>query len=313
VAVLPHTDAAFLGQFLRDVLGPRGSLLSYDVLKAADDYLVLHADLGGRGADVTVKLAGPRARLATPFDQAAHVNNLARRAGVPTGEVLAADATSHTWPWRYLISTWLEGETWASVAPRLQPRELERVYREFGAAVAALHTIQFPDFGELTVDGLVRSDGSYITALIARARRRLPLLSSPAYAELFQSAVEANARLFSDPPTPCLSHDDLNHTNIILRSDGDSWRLAGIIDFEAAWAGSCEPDLARLEFWRGMVDASFWQSYHDVLPVTDGFWRRRHIQRLLWCLEFARPTPGHLADTAQVCAALGIAPVIFRG
>jgi len=54
-----------------------------------------------------------------------------------------------------------------------------------------------------------------------------------------------------------------------------------------------------------------WQSYGAVMPVTDGFWRRRNIQRLLWCLEFARPTTSHLTDTATVCAALGIAPVIF--
>jgi hypothetical protein len=56
--VLPQTDAPFLGQFLREVLGTRASLASYEVLKATDDYLVLYADLGGGGGDVTVKLAG---------------------------------------------------------------------------------------------------------------------------------------------------------------------------------------------------------------------------------------------------------------
>ena len=309
--VLPHTDAAFLHQFLREVLGTRASLASYEVLKATDDYLVLHANLDGGGADVTVKLAGPHAQLATPFDQSAYVNTLVRRAGVPTYEVLAADVSSATWPWRYLISTWVPGETWASLPVRHRPQDLQGVYRELGAAVAALHTIRFGDFGELTADGLVRSDGSYVPALLARARRRLQLLSSEAYADLFEATVDANAGLFDDPPAPCLSHDDLNNTNIVLRHDGGSWHLAAIIDFEAAWVGSCEPDLARLEFWRGMMDESFWQSYGAVMPVTDGFWRRRNIQRLLWCLEFARPTTSHLTDTATVCAALGIAPVTF--
>jgi aminoglycoside phosphotransferase (APT) family kinase protein len=308
--VLPHTDTAFLRQFLREVLGTCASLASYEVLKEADDYLVLHADLGG-ASDVTVKLAGRHAQLATPFDQSAYVNTLVRRAGVPTYEVLATDVSNATWPWRYLISTWVQGETWASLPVRHRPQDLQDVYREFGAAVAALHTIRFGDFGELTADCLVRSDGSYVSALLARARRRLQLLSSEAYADLFEAIVEANASLFDDPPAPCLSHDDLNPTNLVLLQDGDSWHLAAIIDFEAAWVGSCEPDLARLEFWRGMIDDSFWQAYGAVMPVTDGFWRRRNIQRLLWCLEFARPTTSHLTDTATVCAALGIAPVVF--
>jgi hypothetical protein len=76
--------ARSLGQLLREVLGTRVRLARCEVLKAADEYLILHADLGRRGSDVTLKLAGPGAPLATPFDRSAYINDLVRRAGVPT-------------------------------------------------------------------------------------------------------------------------------------------------------------------------------------------------------------------------------------
>lgn len=64
------------------------------------------------------------------------------------------------------------------------------MYRDFGAAVATLHSLRFSVFGELTAGGLVSSDGSYVSALLARARRRLRLLSSESYADLFEATVE---------------------------------------------------------------------------------------------------------------------------
>jgi aminoglycoside phosphotransferase (APT) family kinase protein len=306
-----HTDLASLHQLLREALGTSVDLTSYDVLKAVHDYVVIRAHFGGGMRDAVIKLAGARALLATPFEQSAHLNRLVRAAGVPTFEVLAADTSTTGWPWCYLISTWLPGETWAHVRGRLRSEDQPRVYREFGRAVGRLHTIQFPTFGELAADGRVHSDGSYSTALLARARRRLRRLSSESYVELFESVIEANADAFADPPTACLTHDDLNHTNIVLVQDRRGWGISGILDFEAAWSGSAEPDLARLDFWRGMTDEGFWQAYRDVRPVPKGFDRRRHLLRFLWCLEFARATPDHLRDTAAVCAALGIEPVVF--
>lgn len=46
-------------------------------------------------------------------------------------------------------------------------------------------------------------------------------------------------------------------------------------------------------------------------PRAPGYAERRAMHQLLWCLEYAHPTRQHLADTARVCAALGLAPVSF--
>ncbi len=84
-----------------------------------------------------------------------------------------------------------------------------------------------------------------------------------------------------------------------------------MLDFDKAWAGCGESDLARLELWRGMTGDGFWQGYTSLLPIPAGYADRRPLYQLLWCLEYARPTPEHIADTAAVCATLGIPPIVF--
>ena len=60
-----------------------------------------------------------------------------------------------------------------------------------------------------------------------------------------------------------------------------------------------------------MMGEGFWEAYQDYVAVSVRYPERRPIYQLLWCLEYARPTAQHLADTERVCTALGIAPVTF--
>ncbi|MDE3076112.1 MAG: phosphotransferase, partial [Chloroflexota bacterium] len=154
---------------------------------------------------------------------------------------------------------------------------------------------------------------SYRAALLARAQSRLCQLSSASYADLFEAVLGANEGAFAEPPAPCLTHDDLNPNNIVLsRKHVGGWRIAGILDFEAAWSGGAEPDLARLDFWHGMTSNRFWRAYQELAPISDSFVRRKQLLQFLWCLEYARRTPEHLGITASLCADLGIAPVTFE-
>ena len=43
-----------------------------------------------------------------------------------------------------------------------------------------------------------------------------------------------------------------------------------------------------------------------VHTLEPGYAERRPIYQLLWCFEYARSTPEHLADTRKLCAQLGI-------
>ncbi len=63
-----------------------------------------------------------------------------------------------------------------------------------------------------------------------------------------------------------------------------------------------------------MVGLGFWDGYGAHGAVSDGYASRRPIYQLLWCLEYARDTPEHLADTRRVCDELGVpAPTHFDG
>src|SRR5437868_5289281 len=83
-------------------------------------------------------------------------------------------------------------------------------YRQIGEAIAQLHTLTFPDFGELSPD-LVVEEGTPLTeALLNRATRRIP---NRAQAELFTSLLNDRVALFSATTQPRLCHEDLHGHN----------------------------------------------------------------------------------------------------
>jgi fructosamine-3-kinase len=170
-----------------------------------------------------------------------------------------------------------------------------------------LHSIAFPYFGDLEPDGTVPFKDSYLTARIERTQQRI---ANPRLVTLFMNVLEDNKDLFADVSQAHLCHEDLHGYNILFRMVEGRWRLATILDFDKAWAGHHESDLARLELWTGMVGEGFWPAYTSIGPVADAYARRRPIYQLFWCLEYANPSPEHLADTRQVCKQLGISPVL---
>jgi len=125
------------------------------------------------------------------------------------------------------------------------------------------------------------------------------------------SVLDKHQALFSDVRQPDLCHEDLHGHNILFHYQEGKWQLATILDFDKAWAGHRETDLARLDLWKVMTSKQFWQSYQAVCPVSPLYKQRRPVYQLLWCFEYARQTADHLADTQQVCAELEI-PCIER-
>jgi aminoglycoside phosphotransferase (APT) family kinase protein len=293
-----------LRQLLQQTFGTQVELSHLRIGNRYPDYLVLLLRLRHPSLQVVVKLAGPTAPLACPFDRTAMLHRLvSARTGIPMPEVLAVDVSYRTWPWRYFIKTHIPGHEWATVQRRMSPADLAAAYGLMGNAVAQLHAIHFPTFGELAVDGSVSGERSYRTALAERASRSI---QGGRWRERFLSVLEERKDLFVEARQPGLCHEDLHKYNIIFHHRGGHWQLATILDSDKAWAGYHESDLARLELWRGMVSAEFWPPYAAVCPIDPLYPQRRPIYQLLWCLEFARSTPEHLADTQRLCAELGL-------
>ena len=143
--------------------------------------------------------------------------------------------------------------------------------------------------------------GGLLAALHRRADR---LVADPDRRAAFGALLDREAGLFDDD-RPTLVHDDLHHDNVVLSAADGGWRLAGVLDWDKAWAGPAESDIARMAFWDGMTGPGFWEVYRAAVPERDGWARRALVHQLLWCLEYAAPTDRHRADTAAVGAALG--------
>jgi aminoglycoside phosphotransferase (APT) family kinase protein len=291
-----------LRSLLRDALGSGVEIASSSILNRRDDYLVLRVELTRPAQAVIVKLAGPGAPYACPFDRTAAVHELVRRqTTVPLAEIVGVDVSYARWPWRYLISTAVSGEEWATVRQTL----------DVGATAAAQREI-----GEIDVErdvgvGAVDAAGAespgpghgWYDALAARARQTI---GDPTLRDLFLSILAERAGLLADVDGPALTHDDLHHHNILFRHDGERWRLAALLDFDKAWAADPESDLARLDLWRGMTGPDFCSAYRERRPLSDRYLERRPLYQLLWCLEYRRSSPEHIENTRAVCAALGL-------
>ena len=299
--VVPHGQLLLL---LRQTFGSKVELIDCQIGNQHHDYLVLLLQLHRPSVKVVVRLAGPEAPLICPFDRTAALYGLvAAHTTIPMPQVLAVDVSYQAWPWRYLIKTHIPGQEWAVVRWQMSMEELSDAYRQIGDAVAQLHAIRFPTFGEVAVDETAQKVEPYFAALTERARQSI---KNARLRDLFFSVLDGQRHLFLDVRHASLCHEDLHQHNILFQYRQGQWHLATILDFDKAWAGHHETDLARLEFWKGMTSKEFWPAYEASCPIEPLYKQRRPIYQLLWCFEYAKPTAEHVADTQHLCAELGL-------
>ncbi len=317
----------------RAAFGAKCRLLAWHPVDSRDGDLVIFATLVFPARVVVIKLADPQSPRPPLAREAAIQQRVARETAVPVCDVLAVDDSCQRFPWRYLMTAHAPGMDWRDGLTRMSPPARRDIFRQLGEAVAALHSLRYQEFGEAEVEAHVldltprpsllwerggqtlpagwEGSSSFLEALTARARRRI---ANPTHADLFANVLQARASDFADISEPRLTHEDLNPSNLLLvpgENEGGDWRMAALLDFESAWAGCPESDIARLELWRDMMGDGFYAGYTTIRPIAEGYPARRLVYQLLWCLEYAHATPAHHADTARVCAALGIPAVTF--
>lgn len=290
--------------FLREQLGTAIQVSHVKVAKRLPDYLVLLVSLQGSDQRLVVKAAGENAPLASQFERTAALHTLvARQTSIDMAEIYAADASQQTYPWRYLVKSYLPGVSLAQARLTMNESEIGKAFGQIGKAVGELHAIHFQAFGELDANLNLTPGLGLLEALQERAKQ---IIKNPTNLDFFLATLEKRKGWFCEAQYPCLVHDDLHAYNLLFHQVETGWELRTILDFEKAWAGSAESDLARLDFWRGMGHEKFWTMYRTVSAVPDGFSQRKALYQLLWCLEYAEPTTQHREDTQSVCQTLGI-------
>lgn len=317
-----------LAKLAQSVFGPKCRALgtTYSAADLREQTTIVIAELAFADVPlperrVVLKLADANSAYPPFAREAAIQRRVVRETDIPACAVLAVDDSCRHFPQRYFMMDHAPGMQWRDGLERMSPSNRYLIYRQFGKAVAALHSLSYPHFGEVVEHSsdspLPRSTGSgvrsddYLSALVARARRRI---ANPAHADLFEAVLQAHAGDFAAITEPRLTHEDLNPSNLLVVPGDDAregWHLSAVLDFGSAWAGCPESDIARLDLWRDMMGDGFREGYTAHRPIAENYATRRPVYQLLWCLEYARPTPIHHADTARVCAELGIPPVTF--
>jgi aminoglycoside phosphotransferase (APT) family kinase protein len=156
--------------------------------------------------------------------------------------------------------------------------------------------VRFPAFGELDRSGQPPAGQDVLVALHHRAELRVRDARDRAS---FHQLLDRKAASFAQQAAT-LSHDDLHHGNVLFRPDRGGWRLVALLDWDKAWAGPAESDVARMAFWDDMTGPAFWEIYRANVPATEGAAERALIYQLLWCLEYDDDSPRHTADTARL-------------
>jgi aminoglycoside phosphotransferase (APT) family kinase protein len=287
---------------VRDALGADARVTSVDVLAGEPGRAVARLTVAGTPHALLVKVARGSTvpGRGADFEQTAAAMALASAAGVPTAEVLAARSAGPGREFGHLVQRAVEGVEWRRLRPRLSEGEVRSVHRRIAGTVLALQSIDLPGFGGLDAAGRPAGEG-----LLSTLHRRTDrLVADPAARDDLHALLDREACL-SDDDRATLCHDDLHSDNFLLAHVGGEWRIAGLLDWDKAWSGPAESDVARMAFWDGMTGPGFWEVYRAAVPQADGWPRRALLHQLLWCLEYDSPSERHRADTAAVRSALG--------
>jgi aminoglycoside phosphotransferase (APT) family kinase protein len=237
-------------------------------------------------------------------ERTAAVVGLARAAGVPAPAVLATGPALRP-RWRATVEEHVDGVPWQQVCDDLPAAAVAGVHEELAAALLAVQSVRPGGFGELDRSG--RPAGvPLLQALRTRVDLRVP--AGPALGRA-HAVLDREQALFDGVDEPVLTHDDLHSANVLVRRTAGRWHVAALLDWEKAWAGPADADVARLALWDGMTGPGFWSVYRSAVPARAPDARRALVLQLLWCLEHDWPTTRHRADTARLSRLLaGSAP-----
>ena len=88
--------------------------------------------------------------------------------------------------------------------------------------------------------------------------------------------------MLADPGVPTLVHGDFWDGNLLVREDGDGWRLSGVLDPDTQFA-DVEYELAYLEVFDVQRDA-FFTAYRRRHAIRQGYEQRRLVYWLYTAL-----------------------------
>jgi aminoglycoside phosphotransferase (APT) family kinase protein len=280
---------------------PGARVTDAEVLSSGTQHRVLRLALDRPPGRVVARLADPAAAPAVDLARTAAASDLAGAAGVPVPAVVGLRRAASPEQWDCLLLEHAPGTPWSARLPSADCAAVAAVHAQVREVQAALRTVRFTTFGELDAAG--RPGGA---TLLAALHRRVELrIAEPQRRVVMGRLLDREAALFPEVDGAVLVHDDLHAANLLVSDDAEPV-LTAVVDWDKAWAGPADGDLARTAFWDGLPDLE----PDGPVRVPE---RRLHVLQLLWCLEREDGSARHAADTAGLCRRLGVLPPVGTG
>lgn len=224
-----------------------------------------------------------------------YLHRILLNAGVPVPAVLAGRTENEG----ALLLEHVPGKVLGDVTKELPAEASRAAWRDCGEALRKVHTVQFAEgeFGVI-VGNRVEQPAADSWAnwrmhnLLHHARElndthglRMPI------DELGSVLEDALPRF--DVFQPCLLHNDAHVWNVLVDTNSTGCRCTGWLDWEYAWVGDPNWDLARTDIWRirdiGATPESFWDGY-GALPDEPHF-TFHQMSLYLWIANEQLSTP----------------------
>ena len=267
---------------------------------------------GGAARDVVVKLGQVQGAPATPEDDAkariyagrswslGPVHALLRRHGVPTYDLLASGWPTAGVPYRWVVTSLLEGLPIGEAFGAAAGEDTAALYRLAGEALGAVHAITRPYDGwaDQTLPYRLGWSEAFFGALeeaLEEATRRWTAAGRPAlaaHAPRLRALVGDRRRHWVAPPAYVLSHAD--GLQAMVERDGGGWTVTGHVDLEDFAFLDARMPLAGFELSLGItrrrpLPAPFWEAYRrrageDAAPGWEEAWP---VFRLFYLLQWS--------------------------
>jgi aminoglycoside phosphotransferase (APT) family kinase protein len=233
--------------------------------------------------------------------------------GLPVPTVLLADEGRGALPYPSLVHQWIEGMTLHAMRSQVRSDGFLSLAEPLGQILAEMSKLAPGEGNEL------RAPPSSPDMLLSLSRHRR--LHGRARARLGESLADAlwnhlsseAGRLRELGSTSCLVHGDLGARNILVDPNGaQAWRIAGIVDWEAAFAGWAMWDIGSFFRYPKRYDQTFREnlghSYRNSGGTLPGDWWRTarllDATRQVATMDSKRELPAAFADCRELLAAI---------
>ncbi len=270
-------------------------------------------DRGGLDAPVVLRLYAGGAEVCRK--ETALLLRLRGRVPVPAVLHAAPDGGAIGVP--YAVLAWVDGVSMSVILQGGEEEAITQCAEAAGRTLAAIHTMTFPAAGFFGPDLVVAQPMSeeyswrgYLTACVEApdATQRL----GADLAHHLKRLVEDDAAEMDAASAPAiLVHGDYQGKNLLMRRVADAWQVAGVLDWEFAFAGSPLFDLGILLRHADTLPAEYGAAVARGYAAAGGtlpeeWLRRARLNDLVNLCEFlldGTPRPVHEAAMCQLIAA----------